>query len=160
MDVIVKPPSECTEIERAAFLAYVLDGGEVGSAGLEGRIDRAEKMLFLTDDASGLVGISALKRPDTAYRDGVFKACGLDRLATQFNIEIGWIYLVNRSRGRGLSLELVDPLLDIVAARPVFATTRVNNLAINSVLPKRGFRLAGTYPSANGQYELNLFLRP
>ena len=138
-------------------MAYVLDGGEVSSAGLEGRIERAETVLFLTHDVSGLVGISALKRPDTPYRDRVFKACGVDQVAGQFNIEIGWIYLVNRSRGRGHSSALVDPLLDIVAARPVFATTRVKNPAINSVLPKRGFRLVGTYLSANGQYELTCF---
>lgn len=160
MKHIIKSPDACTEIERAAFLARVIDGGEVASGGLSDRVRRAEALLFLLDDASGLVGVSAIKRPHPNYRANKFAAAKTSISPDTFSIELGWVYLIPAFQGRGLSSSLVDPLMAIVADRPVFATTRQDNDAMHHILPARGFRATGSsYRSENGAYEIDLFVR-
>jgi hypothetical protein len=156
----VKSADECSKIERAAFHSLVLQSGEVQSEGLPARVARAEALLFLLDASFGLIGISALKHPDNEYRQKVFAAANTNSVAASFTLELGWIYLIQQHRDRHLSSWLIDPLLDIASDRSVFATCRINNSAMNKILPKHGFQLSGDpYPSANGQYELNLFIR-
>jgi GNAT superfamily N-acetyltransferase len=157
----IKSARECSTVERAAFLALVLQGGEVDEQGLPNRIARAEALLFLLHGRLGLIGISALKHPEDNYRKKVFAASCSECAATSFNLELGWLYLSEKQRRGGLSSLLIDPLLDIAADRSVFATCRSNNDAMHSILPRHGFRHSGDpYPAANGQYELNLFVRP
>ncbi|HEY2712871.1 MAG TPA: hypothetical protein VGI60_10180 [Chthoniobacterales bacterium] len=156
----VKTADECSVVERAVFLSLVLQGGEVDKKGLPGRIQRAKALLFLVHPRCGLIGISALKHPERSYRAKVFRASGTTSPATLFSLELGWIYLLEEHRGDGFSSWLINPLLDIAADRPVFATCRTNNDAMNFILPKHGFRRSGeAYPSANGQHLLSLFVR-
>lgn len=157
----IRSGNECSKIELAAFHALALQSGEVQSEGLPALIAQAERLLFLLHPQAGLIGISALKHPRDSYRAKVFAAAATRADPTSFNLELGWIYLLEKRRGGGLSSWLIDLLLDHAADQPVFATCRTNNEAMNFILPKHGFQRSGnSYPSANGQHEINLFLRP
>lgn len=158
---VIKSPAECSDIERAAFQSMALQSGEVQSEGLPALITQAEALLLLLHPQSALIGISALKHPRNSYRAKVFAASGTPSDPASFNLELGWIYLFEKHRGGGLSSWLIDPLLDHAADQSVFATCRTDNDAMNFILPKHGFQRSGnSYPSANGQHEINLFLRP
>ncbi len=81
-------------------------------------------------------------------------------LPEEFSIELGWIYLVPTLQHRGLSRFLLDPLLNIIGRRLVFATTRHDNGAMKHLLLTKAFHLAGVpYPSEGGDYKINLFVR-
>lgn len=70
--IVTKRPNECSAAELQDFAALVLEGGEVPAVGLEARIKKAEKLLFLAQD-SCLKGIAAVKNPEKDYKEGVFQ---------------------------------------------------------------------------------------
>jgi len=62
-----RPPRDCSPGDVASFQALVLEGGEVNPNGLSERIARADRLAFAFLDHR-LVGIGALKFPNTGYR--------------------------------------------------------------------------------------------
>ena len=68
----LKRPEDCLSQEIDGFCELVRVGGEVTSAGLQKRVQRAAILAFLHEDGR-LIGISALKRPDAGHRAGIFK---------------------------------------------------------------------------------------
>jgi RimJ/RimL family protein N-acetyltransferase len=160
MKTIIKSPSKCDKHELESFEALVRKGEEVVGDGLTERVRRAAFLMFLTNADGALIGVSALKRPNSGYRAKVFQSAHSELQPDDFSLELGWIYLVESERGKKLSHTLVEQLLPHAKAERVYATTRQLNVAMISTNERYGFRREGKpYPSDKGQYNLLLFVR-
>jgi|SRR5690349_8753502 len=151
-------PSECSSAELAEICSLVRSGGEVMEAGVEQRIKEA-KALFLVRDGEGLVAVAALKNPRPTYRASVFRKAAAKNDPKVFRYELGWIFVVPSSRGKGLSHALVSAAVGDSMGAPIFATCRVDNVAMHRSLLSAGFHRHGEdYNSERGSYRLALFL--
>lgn len=159
MVISVKTPAECSASELADFAAFVRAGGEVISVGLEQRIASAHALVFLCDGEC-LLGIAALKNPSSRYRAYVFKKASAALKPETFHLELGWIFLLPSSRGKGLSHQLVNVAVAHVARTQMFATSRSDNASMHKSLVAAGFVKHGLeYSSRDGSTKIGLFLR-
>jgi len=135
-------------------------GGEVGGRrSLKQNVHAAERLAFLLQDGH-LLGVAALKNPQTAYREGVRVKSGFPLSADNYPVEFGYLYVVPGARGKGHSRRLWGALVVEREIVGMFATARVDNCEMAVLLPKLGFIPAGDpYKSSRGKYKLQLFLR-
>lgn len=141
------------------FIAFVRAGDEVSVQGLTERIRGAAALAFARVNGS-VEGVAALKRPQVAYRRHVSSASGAPLSAAEFPYELGWVYVSPESRGKGLSLLLSQAALAQSNGAGVFATSRVDNIAMHRSLAKIGFVLVGKpYVSGRGKHSLQVFIR-
>jgi RimJ/RimL family protein N-acetyltransferase len=156
--VVLKDPSSCTVAELNDFTSFVMDGGEVSPNGLRDRICQAKCLAFLVDDAK-LLGVAGLKQPTQNYRASIAKASDVLLPELSFSFELGWIYIAEAARGRGLSLSLCRSLVNFAGGKGIFATSKVENIAMHKTLAKLGFHSSGRhYESRRGGYALQLYL--
>ena len=94
--------------------------------GLEGRIRRAYRLAFLEELPNVPVGVGALKSPGAEYVKSKFEAASVSSLAAGYHLELGWIVVVERLRGQGLSYQICESLL-VGVEGDVFATVREDN---------------------------------
>ena len=105
------------------------------------------------------MAIAALKSPDDQYRHDVFKWADSPESYAYYAVELGWVYVEPAYRGSRIATRLCKALSSIVTIDAVFATTRVDNTAMNRALLTCGFEKVGTpYPYRGEQ--LGLYLRP
>jgi len=157
--VVTKTPSKCLKSELAAFERLVLLGGEVEKHGLTDRIRKAEVLAFAY--VSGVIaGIAGLKRPDSGYRASMFRKSGIEGSPTDFPLELGWLYVRDEQRGKGLSVKLAKWLLRKCRGTAIFATSRSDNIPMHRGLARAGFVQAGrAFASRRGSYFLQAFVR-
>lgn len=160
--VIVKKPSDCSAEELAAFKQLVLAGGEVGKVGLEVLIKAAICLVFHYTENQELAGIGALKAPRNSYKDKVFKRAKSSENAADFPYELGWLFVVEKFRGQGLSRELAEAALKLAGGKGVYATTRVDNCPMCRTNTRLEFKRSGE-PYRTTRYGrsdwLSLFVR-
>ena len=65
-ELIAKSPSDCTNIEIGAFIAFVRAGGEVSIQGLAERIRGAAALVFARVDGSVVGVVDCLEMAGTA----------------------------------------------------------------------------------------------
>jgi GNAT superfamily N-acetyltransferase len=157
--VSVRRPGECSAAEIGDFLAFVCAGGEVVPEGLEDRVARAHRLFFLRS-ADCLLGVAALKRPESAYRTSVANKAGFALDEQALPLELGWIYVLPSARRSGCSGLLVAAATNATNRMGIFATSRTDNVPMHRTLEKFGFNKVGkTYPSDLGHTQLELFIR-
>jgi len=157
-----KRPFDCSKIEIKMFMDLVIKAGEVEPEGLEDRVKRAEKLIFMWEDNGELIGVAAVKRPNEKYKKRVFSKAQSKEDPQSFSFEIGWIVIDERFRGQHLSRDLLDIALQITEGHKVFATTRTNNLAMQKTNKRYGLNPNGKpYPTSrkDRNYDLTLFLK-
>ncbi|MBN8886835.1 MAG: GNAT family N-acetyltransferase [Rudaea sp.] len=94
-----------------------------------------------------------------ASRQGLAKARP-ELNASNFEFELGWVYVHPSARGHRLASSLVQELLSRLKGTAIYATCRVDNTRMHASLFRAGFRQAGTpYPSKINDPELRLFVR-
>ena len=158
-ELIVKSPAEFSNAEMGFFIACVRAGGEVSIQGLAERIRNAAALVFAKAQG-GFVGVAALKRPLSSYRNSVSSRCGVSLPAAEFPFELGWVFVSPEARSRGISLLLSEAALSQSGGAGVFATSRTDNIAMHRSLTKLGFSPAGnTYPSGRAKHLLQAFVR-
>jgi GNAT superfamily N-acetyltransferase len=146
-----KEPRLCSEANLKTFCAFVRLGGEVAESGLEDRVKRAKSLVFLKVDGN-VVGIAALKRPESTYRNSVFKKANVPELAESFNLELGWVFVLEEHRRKGYSNVLSAAAFSQRQGGPVFATTRLDNVPMQRTLEHSAFRRLGdSWRSERGQ---------
>jgi predicted GNAT family N-acyltransferase len=159
IEVISKKPSECSEVELQDFAAFVRASGEVVVDGLDVRIKKAEALIFLKEN-SFLKGIAGVKKPKDSYKEDVFKKAQVPDKANEFTFELGYIFVLPSSRGRGLSHYLVKEALSNIGSLPIYATSRADNDAMHKILNKYDFAQCGeVYDSNDKKRALVLFTR-
>ena len=157
-EIVSCKPAELTDAERASFIELVLKGGEVGGHVLEKNIANAQALVFLRQEGQ-IRGIAAVKRPLPSYRKRIGKSANAELSDADFPHEIGYFYIVPEARGQKLSGPLVAKALEIVSGLGVFATTRIDNLAMRAALLKAGFGPAGRPYRGRGSRALQIFIK-
>lgn len=153
----IKEPIACTEDERREFARLVRQGFE-GAQGLDRRIRDAKWLAFYYAAGDTLAAVAALKAPNERYRNDVFKQADTPASPADYQLELGWVFVVAIHRGNRIGEWLCRQLLARVPTSRVFATTRPNNISMIRILLALGFARTGKpYPRRNE--ELVLFLR-
>jgi len=155
----LKQPAACTEPERRAFERLVRQGFGGSDETLPDRILAASCLAFHYAPDDALVGIAGLKQPGQAYRREVFEKADVPLDGADFELELGWVYVVPEHRGKGIARELCRLLLERERGSRAFATTRPDNAAMMRILLALGFARAGR-PYARRDEVLALFVRP
>jgi len=160
---IVKKPLTCTDAEAKAFCCLVMEGGQVLARGLEGRVRSAMALVFLYDGGVGdLAAVAAVKHPHSRYRESVFRNAGAVQLASGFPLELGWVFVRPEHRRKHYSRMVCAAAVQSIRpkGRPVFATTRADNVAMHRTLGHLGFSRHGQpWDSKRPQEELVLFVQ-
>ena len=142
IDSIVKKPALCSKEELDEFCRLVRQGGEVGADGLKDRVQRARALVFLRLDGE-LAGVAGLKEPSPVYRDGVFRKALVPATSKVFRLELGWVFVPPAHRRKGYSLVLSGAAISQSDRAPTFATTRLDNVAMQRTLEHVGLRRLG-----------------
>jgi ribosomal protein S18 acetylase RimI-like enzyme len=158
--LVVKPPRRCNAKELAAFSQLVRKGGEVNVLFLKEGLRRAYSLGFCYAGAR-LVGVAALKHSDLGHQNDVFQRAGVPNLAAQYQQEIGYVCVDEDFRRQGICSRLVQELLG-KADDVVFASARVRNMKMISILRGFGFRPLGHRfigrHKRDGRYYVQLFV--
>ncbi|WP_032699966.1 GNAT family N-acetyltransferase [Pseudomonas syringae] len=158
MERIVKAPKDCSGSELKTFEQLLSDGGEVLLAGLPQRIQRAEKLIFINNGEC--VAIGAIKNPNAGYKARIFEKSTVPE-QSKYQHELGWLYVSSAARGKGYGRVLMETIIDSLAGRVCFATTREDNIPMHHLFSQFGFsKLGRPYKSDNGDYSLVLYVKP
>jgi predicted GNAT family N-acyltransferase len=158
-EIVAKAPSNCSAAEICNFVALVEQGGEVAAGGLQQRVIGAANLAFL-QLGGRLAGVAALKQPNAGYRARVASASGTALPQDSFVYELGWVFIAIEARGNGYALPLSQAALSLADGCGVFATSRIDNVAMHHALANLGFLPSGSpYPSQHGGHHLQLFTR-
>ena len=158
IDRIVSP-DECSPVQIDSFFELVVQGGQVRTMGLRERIRSAHWLGFHFENGE-LVAIAALKRPAKKHRDNVFRYARSTLPENSFSVEIGWVFTKETWRGQGIAHRLIEKLLQNGSQYELFATTRTENLSMQSLLSSFGFERTGTPFDGNGDKSaLELWIR-
>jgi len=156
----VKKPNEIQRPALRDIAKLIADGGEVAE-GIEQRLETADALGIIRHEEA-LVGTAALKKPATNYRKAVFEKARASIVPTDSPHELGWIFLRQEHRSKGLMQSLIKTLLEVAGTRGVFATTRLSNDKMQRILFDQKFvRHGDSYPSVeNAGEQIVLFVRP
>jgi predicted GNAT family N-acyltransferase len=154
----LKDPSACTKEEHRKFERLVRLGFEGSDERLPERIRSARRLAFYCTSDDVVTAIAALKAPDAAYRNDVFRKAEVGADPREYELELGWVFVVPAQRGNRIAEGLCHQLLASVPTSSVFATTRPNNAFMTKILSALGFRQAGR-PYLRNKQELVVFLR-
>jgi len=158
-NITTRKPAFCSSGELNQLEELVLCGGEVIKAGLRDRIGRSFRLAW-AHDGSRIVAVAALKRPNEGYHKSVFRKSGTAERPTDWEAELGWIYVHEEHRRKGLARQLITALFDHEPDRNAFATTRELNDPIVSLLKEFSFlQERNPYASDNGDYNILLHVR-
>lgn len=140
-----------------AMAEFVAQGGEVSYDSALSGLQRAAIIGWAESDDQ-LVAIRALKNPLSAYRSKVFDASGSHYDSMNYAYELGYSYVDPSFRNQGISMQLGKTVMS-KTSKGVFSTTRSDNIAAIKGLKNMGFKEAGdAYPSARGNYTLQLWV--
>lgn len=157
----LEKPLVCSDEERGAFARLVRQGFAGSDGGLPGRIRDARWLAFQYALDGTLAGVAGLKAPGERYRSSVFEKAGAGGGAADYELELGWVFVVPSRRGKGIGETLCRALLARAPESPVYATTRPDNTSMKRILRALGFaRVGKPYPHVRRNDELTLFLRP
>ena len=150
----VKNPASCSSDQLEEFHKLSMKAEQVDVYGLEARIRNSEILAFCYDSGR-LVGISALKNPNSNYKNRVFKKAGISELADNYDFEIGYAYTENEYRGNRINFHLNERLINMVKSRRVYATTA--NPSMINILKNLGFNPIGKpYQGVQNQEKLQI----
>jgi ribosomal protein S18 acetylase RimI-like enzyme len=155
---VLKKPVACTEQELENFAQLVREGFDGSDSGLRARMQRAMQLALHHEPNVGLTAIAGLKSPAADQVRAIFETAGVDADPSDYDIELGWVYVAPEFRRKGIARGLCRKLLNRVGAAPLFATTRVENSPMKGLLDQLGFRSSGgPYPRRQQMFEA--FLR-
>lgn len=138
----IKMPASLSDAEIDTLVSLIERGGQVAD-GVRARMKAAKAIGMVLFDGHP-VGVAAIKKPLKAYAEKVFSKSKSEASAEGYNYELGWIYLKENHRQKGLMTPLLEEMLQIERAEKIFATTRSSNLIMKELLVQFGFRSSGT----------------
>lgn len=154
----LEEPRACSDAERREFARLVRQGFDAAADTLDRRIRDANCLAFHYAPDGTLAAIAALKAPSEEHRQGIFEMADAPVSASDYELDLGWIFVLPAYRGHRIATTLCRLLLARVPTSRVFATTRPNNAPMIKILRALGFTQVGKpYPRRNE--ELMLFLR-
>ena len=142
MKIIVKALASCSRQELDDFQRLVELGEEVMASGLRRRISGAFLLAFAYIGDS-VIGVGGLKNPHQSYKKKIFDKSGLKQRCDKFDKELGWVFVIEEHRGKGLSIRLVKAILRDARGCNIFATSRIDNVAMHKALVRNRFIQSG-----------------
>ena len=139
--IVTREPAASSQSDLNSFEQLVIKGGEVTNYGLHGRIKKAYRLAWAISEYK-MIGVSALKQPNQNYHYSVFKKSKSEESPTDWPAELGWIFVKESYREKGIASRLVSSLFDSNLSLNVFATTRANNDPILPIMKKFGFKVS------------------
>ena len=139
MEILIKKPADCSDKELEDFKNLVLEGKQVTSNGLEGRIRDCKNLGFCYVD-NELVGVSAIKqKSEEIVKRTLYKAkIKSDKIPTR---ELGYSFTKSKFRGQGINKKINDELLGLTDQEKIYATT--DNDTMRRYLKEKGFKKVG-----------------
>ncbi|MDX1644517.1 MAG: GNAT family N-acetyltransferase [Thermoanaerobaculia bacterium] len=157
---MVKRPGLSSEEELREFERLVREGFGGSDDGLPARIRRAHRLAIHRSSANEPIAIAGLKSPDEDYRSDLFERSETAASATDYLLELGWVYVLPEHRGRRLGERLCRRLVNEPPTGGLFATTRPDNEPMIRILRALGFiRTGRPFCHPRRDEELALFLR-
>ncbi|MDB5874599.1 MAG: N-acetyltransferase [Ramlibacter sp.] len=156
--VELREPSACSAPDLDRFKRLVRKGEEVRLQTLDSLVSHA-LVLALVRVGAEEAAVGALKRPNPLYRKKVFAKAGVAD-PERFGHELGWVYVEEAFRGRGIAPAIVGALVAHLPQASAYATSLEVNLPMHRALELHGFARAGKpYASTRPNKMLLLFLR-
>ncbi len=142
MEVILKKYSDLTSEEKFKILNLIISGGEVSSDTLPEQLTKAEIISFIKD-GENIVATATIKKPRDSYKTKVFtKSCsGISNTIYQY--ELGYVMVEQDFRKYKLATRLCALLCEKYSNQNLFATTRIDNWGMLSILKKNLFKEVG-----------------
>lgn len=154
----VRSPSELSDSATESFKELIKKGGQVDVARLPELVLGASKLAFARQGPL-LVGVGGIKRPRPAYQIRVFEKAGVADPG-RYPFELGWLFVEEDHRGKGLSLKLVDALCASVESAGKYATSHISNVMMHRTLERAGFQRVGSvFAGRRSQKDLLLFTK-
>ncbi|MEO9885458.1 MAG: hypothetical protein ABJR05_07625 [Balneola sp.] len=154
-EFIIDHASKFSKEEIASFKKVVLDAGEVSSYTFDGLIEKNPILLFYPN-TKDIKAVGALKIPNLGYKQRVFKESESKAKHSDFKYELGWIVCLDK--GKGIGQKVTEKLSNHLPI--MYATVRKDNLSMNHIIQKFGFKKSGnSYDSSRGDYQNNLFVK-
>jgi len=92
-----------------------------------------------------LVGIAALKNPDLGHKLDDFRKAGLTgEQAENFDFELGYVYTLEKFRGKGICPKLIQGIFKKSPSKKIYATTKKSNATMEKINERMGFEKIGT----------------
>lgn len=132
---------------------FILLGKNVHERGLKGRLVASHRIAYCTDDDE-LVGICCIKNPNKSYLSKIEK-----NYTYSFSnkvVEIGYSFVLNSHRGKGINSKLKDMLLEKID-ETIFCTTS-NPISAGSLL-RRGFVQIGNPVDGVYSKKISLYIK-
>jgi hypothetical protein len=142
MEIVIKKPSEISEIEMAQILDLIQQGSQiVGERDvIAQRLKNASFIGFISDDGR-IISTATLKNPADSYRTKVFTNAGVDSLEKIYKYELGYTVTAKDREGEKLCQTLLTSLYSLIRDYKIFATSRKESII--HILGKYGFEVAG-----------------
>lgn len=154
----ISSPSELTSQQLEDMSQLISSGQEVTMSVVNRNLKNAVSIAYAYDNGIP-VGVIVLKNPVASYRTKVFNEAGVPELASTYQAEIGYTYVLPEYRTRGVGVRLCRVMVNSISS-PIYATTREQNTTINKLLKFAGFNETGDkWQSDRGNYNLILWTK-
>ena len=154
----MRSPSEISSEDMSAIAQLIASGQEVSMSVVNRNLANAAKIAYATDKGKP-IGVIVFKDPVQSYKEKVFDAAGVPELTDNYNLEIGYAYVMPEYRTQWVGINLCRNVLGEMNM-PIFATTREANTTINTILKFARFKQTGEpYMSDRGDYKLLLWTK-
>lgn len=159
IELVSDAPGSFSQDEQHRFRVLVEAGGEVDTFVLRRNVESAKSLVFARSRGR-LVGVAALKVPQPSYRKKIAQSSGFSLQSDLYPFELGYVFVHEAARGKGVAHRLVAGALDQVRGTKVFATVRADNLAMLCTLHRAAFLHVGEeYPGRNKGTTIRLLVR-
>lgn len=159
MEQYIKKYSDLTENEIKGILDLIKKGGEVNSKTLPFRFSKSELVGFYKKDEN-IIAIAVIKNPQQSYIVNTFKKSNSNIPSEDYKYELGYVVVEKEYRKEKLASKLCYTLIDILKNHKVFATTKVQNCGMKTILSKNNFNEVGTqYLNKNEDAFLKLHIK-
>lgn len=137
----------------------ILKGDEVNPQTLPNRLSESALIAFIVDNDI-IIATATIKKPLDSYKKKVFANSKSNLSITDFPFELGYVMVDENRREGKLASQLCRELSKIFLSQNLFATTRTDNLRMQSILRKNYYTEIGIqYPNRTNTAFLKLFIK-
>ena len=140
--IYLKKTDQCTSRELSDFKNTLLNRSDINKENLDQRILRAKFLAFYYLE-SRLIGIGAIKSATPGFRNRILAGQVIQLVADLPESEIGWFYIHDNFRGKGIGSYILSELLKVSLYNHLFAVTSSENREMRHLLTNNNFSFSG-----------------
>ena len=159
MELHIKRPSDLKEKELEQIQSLIILGGEVSSDTLRERLLQSSLIAFFEDN-NNVIATATIKKPLNNYKTKVFSKSKTNLEIHDYPFELGYVIVDSAYRGNKLASRLCGELCRILLSSKLFATTKVDNRPMQTILETNYFKKIGEqYPNRENSNYLELYIK-